>query len=360
LFNDSTVHNNSNYTWNSIANLLYLESPVGVGFSVGNTTYNDSITTQDQYAALNLFFNGFPEYKSSPFYISGESYAGVYVPNLAAYILNNTSSGINLKGILVGNPVTNYTYLNTGFPTVQFFFYHYLIPTDTYTGYAANCKGPQESQIEPVCVFYTNIINSLTSNINPYGIYNYCYYSPSDPASIHSVKVQQRSPWYKFGYDGNSPCTTTNGAWILLNNATVQTQLHVGPVTWNDCNDDIFDVYDSYQNGSLDAYAYLLTQNISIWIFSGDTDSVVPFTDTLYWINNFNLPITEQWRAWAVNEQIGGFTQAYQGLRFVSVRGAGHMVPTDKPASAFVLFQTFLANGSLPDPPVYGKVKTSL
>lgn len=351
LFNDTNIYNNSNNTWNSLANLLYFESPVGVGFSTGNTSYNDTQTTLDSFAALTKFFQGFPEYLNSDFYIAGESYAGVYVPNLAAYIAQHPESGIKLKGILAGNPVTNRTYLETGFPTIQFFYYHYLIPLDAYTGFAQNCKGPQEQQIEPVCVFYTNMINSLTNNINPYGIYNYCYYSKADPASGY-MRVKERTPWYKFGSD--SPCVTTYGAWLLLNNATVQQQLHVPAMQWNDCNDAIFQKYKANPNGSLDAYAYLMNNtNITIWVMSGDTDAVVPFTDTLYWINNLNLTITESWRAWAVNDQIGGFTQAYKGLRFVSVRGAGHMVPTDKPESAFTLFKTFLVNGTLPFPPTY-------
>ena len=359
LFNDTNVHNNTNNTWNSIANLLYIESPIGVGFSTGNSSYNDSATTVDQYAALDRFFTGYPEFKSNPFYIAGESYAGIYIPNLAAYILKNTSSIVNLTGILVGNGVANRSYLQTGLPTMQFLYYHYLIPQDAYLGFVNNCKGPQESQTEPTCVFYTNLINGLTSHINPYGIYNYCYYSKMDPASGYFRSVKQHAPWYKF--DSDSPCVTTYGAYLLMNNATVQSQLHVPNTTWNECSDSIFKSYTADPNGSLDAYAYLLNQTkVNVWVFSGDTDAVVPFTDTLNWINNFNLTITETWRAWSVNGQIGGFTQAYNGLRFVSVRGAGHMVPTDKPEAASVLFQTFLKNGTLPFPTVYGKTAPAI
>lgn len=38
--------------------------------------HNDTSTAEDAYAALTVFFEGFPEYKPNDFYISGESYAG--------------------------------------------------------------------------------------------------------------------------------------------------------------------------------------------------------------------------------------------------------------------------------------------
>ena len=49
------------------------------------------------------FFKGFPEYSGNDFYITGESYAGVYCPTLAEQIMNDRSNQINLKGLAVGN-----------------------------------------------------------------------------------------------------------------------------------------------------------------------------------------------------------------------------------------------------------------
>ena len=93
------------------ANVLFLESPAGVGFSYSNKTsdYNsngDRKTASDNYVFLRNWLERFPEYKTSDFYIAGESYAGHYVPQLAHTILHhnnhpNSSFLINLKGILV-------------------------------------------------------------------------------------------------------------------------------------------------------------------------------------------------------------------------------------------------------------------
>ena len=81
-------------------------------FRNNNFTYNDPTTTEDNYKALTDFFRKFPNLKKNDFYISGESYAGIYVPYLANEILEknklpNTEVKINLKGILVGNACTD-------------------------------------------------------------------------------------------------------------------------------------------------------------------------------------------------------------------------------------------------------------
>ena len=93
------------------ANVIFLESPAGVGFSYSNTTSDydesgDSKTAEDAYIFLVNWLERFPEYKTRAFYISGESYAGHYVPQLAelVYDRNTDKKGkayINLKGFIV-------------------------------------------------------------------------------------------------------------------------------------------------------------------------------------------------------------------------------------------------------------------
>ncbi|KAK4271481.1 hypothetical protein QN277_020171 [Acacia crassicarpa] len=101
----------NNFSWNREANILFVESPVGVGFSYSNTTSDyehlgDDFTANDAYKFLHKWFLKFPSYRTRTFYIAGESYAGKYVPELAELIVDrnmDASLHINLKGILVGS-----------------------------------------------------------------------------------------------------------------------------------------------------------------------------------------------------------------------------------------------------------------
>ena len=94
---------------NVVANVLFLESPAGVGFSYSNTSSDyitgDTKTAADSYTFLVNWLERFPEYKTRDFLITGESYAGHYVPQLAQLILHikkiTNQTVINLKGVAV-------------------------------------------------------------------------------------------------------------------------------------------------------------------------------------------------------------------------------------------------------------------
>ena len=98
--------------------------PTGVGWSHGtkaDLVSDDYSSSVDSINALKNWYVKFPEFKKNELYISGESYAGVYVPYLAYQIdLNNRKAEyspsfekINLEGFMVGNGCTNWTYDST-------------------------------------------------------------------------------------------------------------------------------------------------------------------------------------------------------------------------------------------------------
>jgi serine carboxypeptidase-like clade I len=105
------------YSWSKFANLLIINSPPPVGFSycdpVGPTgdgyscgKWNDTRTAEHNLIFLKNWFKSFPEYSRNKFYMSGESYAGIYVPTLARAILEDKSeeaAAINLAGWAVGD-----------------------------------------------------------------------------------------------------------------------------------------------------------------------------------------------------------------------------------------------------------------
>eukprot|EP01052_Picozoa_sp_SAG31_P026349 SAG31_NODE_2382_length_5827_cov_1.421962_4_plen_319_part_00 len=96
-------------SWTTVANMLFLESPVGVGWSYCAASLtsgkpcvcNDTTTANENHDALIAFTARFPAFKDRPFFISGESYAGIYIPTLAQVIMNK--GGMNLQGMAIGN-----------------------------------------------------------------------------------------------------------------------------------------------------------------------------------------------------------------------------------------------------------------
>ena len=83
---------------------------------------------------LAKFYDKFPELKSNDLYLSGESYAGIYVPQFAKNIhLSNKNNGTTypFKGMMVGNGVTNWTY-DTLPASMEFAYQRGLIDTETH------------------------------------------------------------------------------------------------------------------------------------------------------------------------------------------------------------------------------------
>jgi hypothetical protein len=96
-------------SWTTFANMVFLESPVGVGWSYCAASLssgkpcvcNDTSTANENHDALLAFTARHPSLKDRPFFVSGESYAGIYIPTLAEVIMNK--GGMNLQGMAVGN-----------------------------------------------------------------------------------------------------------------------------------------------------------------------------------------------------------------------------------------------------------------
>lgn len=112
------------------------------------------------------------------------------------------------------------------------------------------------------------------------------------------------------------------------------------------------------ENASLPLYPELIKSGIRIWIYSGDVDANVPIVGTLRWLTLMKdlqgLYVLEPWREWWVpglhkdEDQMGGNVWKLRGLTFIQVKGAGHMVPADKPKEAQVMLEAFVSGRDLP------------
>ena len=116
----------NDHSWNNQANVLYMDSPAGVGYSYCDDQhlckFDDYTSADDNLLALQVFYQKFPEFLPNDLYLSGSSYAGVYVPFLAWKIdthNQNATHPLNLKGLIVGNGYThpkydcNYAFVET-------------------------------------------------------------------------------------------------------------------------------------------------------------------------------------------------------------------------------------------------------
>ncbi|KAG8651896.1 hypothetical protein MANES_06G035575v8 [Manihot esculenta] len=343
----------SNFSWNSEANILFLESPAGVGFSYTNTSSDLKDSGDKRTVFLIRWFSRFPQYKFRDFYIAGESYAGHYVPQLAKKIHDYNKGHphpiINLKGFIVGNAVTDNYRDSIG--TVTYWWSHSMISDRTYRSILKNCNFKEDNKTSKRCDDSVNYaINHEFGYIDQYSIYTpACIQLKNVTTAVRSLRLRNSLLQRRvFGYD---PCSE-NYAEKYFNRPDVQKAMHANvtgiPYKWTACSDELIKNWKDSESTMLPIYKELITAGLRIWVFSGDTDSVVPVTATRFSLSHLNLTVKTRWYPWYSDNQVGGWSEVYDGLTFATVRGAGHEVPLFQPRRAFTLFKSFLAEKELP------------
>lgn len=82
--------------------MIWIDQPVGVGFSTGNATVNDELDVASHFRGFWKNFIETFSMEGYKVYITGESYAGMYIPYIASGFLDqNDTTYYNLKGIQI-------------------------------------------------------------------------------------------------------------------------------------------------------------------------------------------------------------------------------------------------------------------
>jgi len=344
------------YSWNTLANMIYLDSPCGVGLSYStdpNNDYvtNDVITAHDSHNFLLNFFTAFPSFQDNDFYIAGESYAGIYVPTLAQQVMlgnsNKSNTLINMKGILVGNGVTDQVF--DGNAWVPFIYGHSLISDGLYSQLIEYCGSNFWNNSNDDCNNLLGNASDLTSSINIYNIYEDCYQGPDPKGSRlghnlwYRITQRIRDAMGASSVGEQVPCIDSSRATNWINQNDVRAALHAIPISqvnWTICSGAI--TYTSIYTTVIPIHQALLKGGYREFIYSGDTDMCVPNTGTEGWTDSLNLPLVADWQPWFVNSQVAGYVRAYNQLTYATIKGSGHMVPQFKPAQSLYFFQQFL------------------
>ncbi|CAN8326670.1 unnamed protein product [Cochlearia groenlandica] len=344
------------YSWNQVANILFLDAPVGVGYSYSNTssdlrTNGDKRTAQDSLTFLLKWVERFPEYKGREFYIVGESYAGHYIPQLSeAIVKHNQASGentINLKGYMVGNGLMDDFHDRLGL--FQYVWSLGFISDQTYSLLKLQCGYESFVHSSNACDKVLEIADNEIGNIDQYSVF-----TPACLANASQSKMLlKKRPMTSRVSEQYDPCTEKHSK-VYFNLPEVQEALHVppglAPSKWDTCNYVVNEHWDDCSSSVLNIYHELIAAGLRIWVFSGDADAVVPVTSTRYSIDALKLRPLSTYGPWYIDGQVGGWTQQYAGLNFVTVRGAGHEVPLHRPKEALALFKAFISGASLSTP----------
>uniref|UniRef100_A0A8C0U8U9 Carboxypeptidase n=1 Tax=Cyanistes caeruleus TaxID=156563 RepID=A0A8C0U8U9_CYACU len=359
------------YAWNKIANILYVESPAGVGFSYSDDkkyATNDTEVAHNNYLALKDFLRLFPEYSKNDLFLTGESYGGVYIPTLAEWVMQDPS--LNLKGIAVGNGLSSYEINDNSL--VYFAYYHGLLGTELWKDLQEFCCSQGK------CNFHDNSnlnctlkMGEMIQIVEESGLNIYNLYAPCDggvPGSMRYegdylithdlgnsfIRMPLRFSWRQVSSGKvrmDPPCTNSTAPSMYLNSPEVRKALHISPEApeWQVCSFDVNRSYKRLYMQMNEQYLKLLgTTKYRILVYNGDVDMACNFLGDEWFVDSLCQKVQVARRPWLYTEngenQIGGFVKEFTNIAFLTVKGAGHMVPTDRPLAAFTMFCRFIKN----------------
>ncbi|KAM2716094.1 hypothetical protein EV2_045619 [Malus domestica] len=345
----------NDFSWNREANMLFLESPAGVGFSYSeNKSFygfvNDDITARDNFEFLRRWFHKFPEYKNRDLFITGQSYAGHYVPQLAQLIIQSKLK-FNLKAVAIGNPLLEFN-TDANSPA-EYWWSHGLISDATFENLTSVCnyseifrqEAIRGGPLSPAC---DAVANQLEREVPAHLINQYDVTLDVCLSSVEAQSFQLRKTVKINVCIGDETVT-------YFNRPDVQEALHARVTNWTICSNVGVLEYDmkDHEIPMLPVLGDLVKSGIRVLIYSGDQDSIIPLTSTRTLVNglakDLGLQTNVPYRVWVQEKQVAGWTQVYSdALSYATIRGAGHEAPISQPERSLLLFTSFLRGKPLP------------
>lgn len=372
-------------SWTKLGSILILDAPAPVGFSYCNDSldgkgdscmaWTDELASENTYLALQEFFKRFPSLSSRDLYLTGESYAGIYIPTLARRILEGNVD-MNLKGFAVGDGclgtetavcgdmgLGDVTWKNIYF-YLLFFAGHGQMPWSTFQEVVNICE-KDTSLVTPECQAKIQAVRTQVGGFYDYSLYDDCIYR-------NGILLSHNLNMFADGALNDYACGQGPVMEEYMKFTAVQEAFHipVGATFFSVDNAQDFnytptepDLTGFYHDVATGKYG-----EIRVLVYNGDTDPAITSFATQDWTSGMNLKKKQEWRPWTIDgcRRMGGYVQRYEGsFDFLTIRGAGHMVPTYKPEASFAFLKAWIENEDYPhfdkdcNSPVSSSMETS-
>ncbi|KAG8813069.1 hypothetical protein FRC17_001683 [Serendipita sp. 399] len=336
--------------WTNLSSILYVEQPVGTGYSLGTpTAQNETDVAAQLVGFFQQFLNIFSELKGKKFYLSGESYAGMYIPYIADYIYSHPKAlDLKLKGIWMADPILGWDVVQNQIPAVNFVHKYenvfafnqtfmkeldkinkkcgYANYMDKYLKYPPRGKLPlpgHSTQFDPGCDVWTLIFEAALI-INP-------------AFNVYRIFDVYPILWDVLGFPGSFPNVQSP---IYFDRPEVKAALHASPnKTWEECTS--IDVFPNGDNSLPPAFTVLpsvieksdrsvIIHGLADYVLIAEGARIVLQNMTWGGHQGFQKPLKQD------SFLIDGFgatgsVQSERKLTYYEVVLSGHMVPQFSP-----------------------------
>lgn len=329
----------NDYSFNNIADVLYLDQPLGTGYSnCTNTSLipnHESLIVQDLLVFFEKFLELYPGYKNRPLYLVSQSYGSHFVLPLARKILEDSLHHMNIKGIALGNPWIRPEQQMSLLPTFTKKMnltteFHYIASIFGYTIASIFIDLDWDVQALDLTLMSNGILAGLIHH----------------KFNVYDIRI----PCPKIG-----PCRYNFSRLdAFLARADVQRILKVEHVPFRFNNSLVFNhllLHNEYFSDKSDSLIYLLDHTrLPVYLFAGMEDwwnnyfGLDAFTSALNWRgrSGFN---EAKWRDWYSNGVFQGKYKRFNDLFYIHVLDAGHYVAYDMPSFALDMLVRLIYGG---------------
>ncbi|KAI3731818.1 hypothetical protein L1987_63008 [Smallanthus sonchifolius] len=336
------------YSWTKTANIIFIDLPVGTGFSYAKTwnqssRNSDSLVVTHAYDFIRKWLMDHPTFLKNPLYITGISYMGLIIPRVVSKIYDGNERGVrpelNIKGFLIANPLTD-KFIDFNSRT-EFAYRAGLVEDELFEPAKENC-GDKYIYVDPNNTLCLNSLRPIKECLDRVNV-NHILEPLCD---TQDPKLICRDSIYSY-----------SNTWA--NKKSVRQALHIREGTVDKFQltntsiralfgkpDTIYYSHDIFS--SLSYYKQLATKNCHALIINGDHDMTFPYVGTKQWINSLKLRVQSPWQPWFIRNQVVGYEKTYSegkySLKYATIKGAGHSIAIYKPEESMVVVERWLAS----------------
>uniref|UniRef100_A0A0D6QSR8 Carboxypeptidase n=1 Tax=Araucaria cunninghamii TaxID=56994 RepID=A0A0D6QSR8_ARACU len=333
---DLRLHRNS-APWNRIFGLLFVDSPIGSGFSVPPSDEaiptNQEEVAKDLYSFLEAFYDLNHRYRSRPFYVTGESYAGKYVPSLAYYMVGQldeigSKKALRIDGLAIGNGMTH--------PEVQ-------VQAHAKVAYAMGLIDFQQKMyLETLQQEAVNFVRQQKWN-KARKARNRVLIWLEDTTGLATLNDIRRAVPYYRSENG------TNYLTPFVNLPSVKEALKADANrTWKDCSDKVSSRMGEDIMKSSKWKVERLLLRLPVLLYQGQFDLRDGVVSVEEWIQDLDWnALADFWaserKVWKVSTLVAGYIRSHSNLTHVVVAGAGHSAPADQNLHTQVMIESWVS-----------------
>ncbi|XP_040362344.1 serine carboxypeptidase-like 51 isoform X2 [Rosa chinensis] len=336
-----------NSTWLQKADLLFVDSPVGTGFSFveDNALFvkNDVEAATDLTTLLKELFNRNESLQKSPLFIVAESYGGKFAVTLGLSALKAIEEGtlkLRLGGVALGDSwISPEDFVLSWGPLLKDVSRIDDNSLEKSNSVAQLIKQQiKDGKLGDATNSWVLLESLIRSGSNDVDFYNFLLDSGMDPlSSVTTTEVNialKKYTRYLNSLRRPSLAPGGNGDLDTLMNGVIKRKLKIIPnnVTWGMQSDNVFEaMIGDFMRPRIDEVDQLLAKGVNVTVYNGQVDLICATKGTEAWVEKLKWDGLQQFLnksrtpLYCGNDRFtGGFTRAYKNLHFYWILGAGH------------------------------------